>query len=265
MLVTEPGKAPQRVPARLIGRVVIVGNVPMESGVVTLFAEQGTPVLFLDSKGSRPAIALLADERGPQRWRRQHLLFRRPPTSERLRMWMRSRRRVTTIRVIRRLSPRLGKALQREGFRDGHYEAILKPLKRNNPRWQVLVGMLRAMFLELVIPLLERAKFDPHCGVLHRGDDFGLAQDVCWVLEPELHLQALRFFRDPSRRGGLPWRPEGEEMREVVLRFENQKEHLQSEVQSLLDELVELMRQTDGDDLSRMLRHRRREASAEGL
>ena len=256
MLVKEPGKAERRVPARLIGRVVIVGNIEMESGVVTLFAQQGTPVLFLDSKDSRPAITLLCDERGPQRWTRQHYLFRRPPSSERFSMWLESRRRLSIIKTVRRLSPRLGKKFQREGFREKHYQALLKPLGRNNPRWRVLVGMLRAMTLEFVIPFLERAKLDPHCGILHRGEDFGLALDFCWVLEPELHYQALRFFKDPSRRGGLPWRPQGDEMREVIQRFENRKGYLSSEVQALVDEIIELMRQVDGDDVSCMLRHR---------
>ncbi|HDG98384.1 MAG TPA: hypothetical protein ENG73_09500 [Desulfobacterales bacterium] len=257
VIVKEQGKAERRVPARLIGRVVIVGNVPMESGVVTLFACQGTPVLFLDTKESRPAITMLCEERGPQRWTRQHLLFRRPPSADRLRMWLQSRRRASIIRVVRRLSPRLGRDFQRGGFREEHYQELLRPLRRNNPRWQVLVGMLRAMTLEFIVPFLERAKFDPHCGVLHRGEDFGLALDFCWVLEPELHYQALRFFKDPSRRGGLPWRPHGEEMREVVQRFENRKPYLRSEVQALIDEILDLMRQADGDDLSRLLRHRR--------
>ncbi|RLA84487.1 MAG: hypothetical protein DRG31_04860, partial [Deltaproteobacteria bacterium] len=39
--------------------MVIMGNVAMESRVVTLFAQQGTPVLFLYSKDSWPAITLL--------------------------------------------------------------------------------------------------------------------------------------------------------------------------------------------------------------
>ena len=265
MLVTEPGKAPRRVPARLIGRVVIVGNVPMESAVVTLFVQQGTPVIFFDRRDLRPAITLLCEERGPQRRSRQHLLFRRPPTSERIRLWLRSKRRLSVVRVLKRLSRRLAKRFEREGLREEDYDALLRTLRRSNPRWQVLVGVLRGMMLEFVIPLLQRARLDPHCGVLHPAEDFGLGLDFCFVLEPEIHLQALRFFKDPTRRGHLPWFPRGKDMQEIVLRFENNKKNLEAQVQALIDELLDLMRDVDGGDLSRMLRHRRQQKVAKDL
>ena len=89
--------------------------------------------------------------------------------------------------------------------------------------------------------------------------------DFCFVLEPEIHLQALRFFKDPTRRGHLPWFPQGKEMQEIVLRFENGKENLEAHVQALIDELLDLMRDVDGSDLSRMLRHRRQQKVAKDL
>lgn len=237
----------------------------MESAVVTLFAQQGTPVIFLERKDLRPAITLLCEERGPQRRTRQHLLFRQPPSSERVGLWLRSKRRLSVVRVLRKLSRKLAKRFEKGDLCEKDYEALLRTLRRSNPRWQVLVGILKAMMLEFVIPLLQRAKLDPHCGVLHPAEDFGLGLDFCFVLEPEIHLQALRFFKAPNRRGHLPWFPQGEEMREIVLRFENSKENLKAHVQALIDELLELMREVGGDDLSHMLRHRRRQKAAEDL
>ena len=184
MLVTEPGKAPRRVPARLIGRVVIVGNVPMESAVVTLFVQQGTPVIFFDRRDLRPAITLLCEERGPQRRSRQHLLFRRPPTSERIRLWLRSKRRLSVVRVLKRLSRRLAKRFEREGLREEDYDALLRTLRRSNPRWQVLVGVLRGMMLSSLFRCCNGRGLIPTAGssIRRRILDWALTSASSWNL-----------------------------------------------------------------------------------
>ncbi|PIX82923.1 MAG: hypothetical protein COZ33_08140, partial [Nitrospirae bacterium CG_4_10_14_3_um_filter_70_108] len=49
--ITVPGSACQRVPARRVGRVVILGELTLPVSALTLFSERGVPVTFLDRAG----------------------------------------------------------------------------------------------------------------------------------------------------------------------------------------------------------------------
>lgn len=258
LLIQEQGKAPRWVPLRQLERVVFFGNMTLEMAILCALAEEGIPVLLIGGKGSRPVMVSKIDDRGVQKSTRQRYYFRRPPFSEEVMHWLTSKRKIIILKIFKKLSPKIHKKFAKEGINDTRYLEIIEHFRKSNPRWSVLVGIINAMLLELLLPVIENARLDPHCGVKNRGVDFGFALDLCWVFEPEVHYQAIRFFKDPARRGGLPWYPSGELLKELVTRFEERKKFLISEAKLLLDELNDLLRQINGDVVPSLLRRRRR-------
>jgi CRISPR/Cas system-associated endonuclease Cas1 len=49
--VEQANCAGQRVPARLVRRAIVVGNVTLDSGTLTLLAQRGVPIALLDRRG----------------------------------------------------------------------------------------------------------------------------------------------------------------------------------------------------------------------
>lgn len=261
LLIQEAGKASRWIPLRQLERVVLFGNMTLETSILCSLAEEGIPILLINGKGSKPVMVSKIESSGVQKNTRQHFYFRRPPYTEEINNWLISKRKSVILKVFKKISSKLQKKLAKEGLSETRYMEIIEHLKKNNPRWQILNGILRAMLLEFLLPLIEKAKLDPHCGVKNRGVDFGFALDLCWVFEPEIHYQTMRFFKDPARRGGLPWFPSGDLLKEIVVRFEERRKFLLSEVNVLLDELNDLLRQIDGDVVPSLLRRRRSSAA----
>ncbi|MFN3531862.1 MAG: CRISPR-associated endonuclease Cas1, partial [Candidatus Brocadia sp.] len=48
IVVKEGKKSGRRVPARMIQRVIITGNIKLETSLITLFTQNNVPVTFLD-------------------------------------------------------------------------------------------------------------------------------------------------------------------------------------------------------------------------
>ena len=56
--VHQSNSAGQRVPARLVRRAIVVGNVALDSASLTLLAQRGVPVTLLDRRGEPLAMVL---------------------------------------------------------------------------------------------------------------------------------------------------------------------------------------------------------------
>ena len=56
--VKEDGVAGRRIPARLIEHVIIMGNVRLDAGVITLFTENNIPITFMNNKGNEVALTI---------------------------------------------------------------------------------------------------------------------------------------------------------------------------------------------------------------
>lgn len=244
----------RRIPIRWLERVVVVGNMELESQLLSRLAAQGIPVLLVERESLKSAVVYKVNENGVQIKKRQHMVFRKAPLSEHVSNWMRSKRREMILKTIKKYSPRLVNLFLQDGNIECKYQQLIKILKRNIPSWDTVIGLIRSMMFELLLTIIKKTNFDPHCGAINRGIDFGFVLDLLWIMEPEVDYQAVRFFRIPSRRNIKLLSKGNQEFREIVHRFENRKKLVDKEVKFFLDELIDLMRRVDGELVSGLLR-----------
>lgn len=247
--VREEGRAGRRIPARLIGRVVIIGNVRLETDVITLFTDNDVPVTLMNRAGESAAVVMPYVERQPRFYEKQKALLTSPEMIRRAKDWMYSQRRRNELKVIRRLSKSAFEALTASGFTPNEYWRIVERARGiSDDQWQAVCNVMRMLFREMVAGYLVKAGLDPHIGILNRRRNFGLVLDICSMLEPEVHIQAIQFSKVARARaylaregGGWAVTPEG--MKDIVHRFENRREEVKAEIGLILDNLFELLRE----------------------
>jgi CRISPR/Cas system-associated endonuclease Cas1 len=247
--VREEGRAGRRVPARLIGRVVIIGNVRLETDVITLFTDNDVPVTLMNRAGESAAVVMPYIERLPRYYEKQKELLTEPERIQRVKDWMYSQRRRIELKVLRRLSKSVFESFAASGFSRKDYRAVVEKARAiSDEQWQAVCNVVRMLLREMVVGYIVKIGLDPHIGILNRRHNFGLALDICYILDPEVHIQSIQFSRVArtnsyvtKERGGWAVTPEG--MRDIVHRFENQRERVKADIGLVLDNLFELMRE----------------------
>lgn len=251
--IRQEGKAGRRVPARLVGRVVVIGNVRLNAGAVTLFTENGIPVIFMNMRGEETAVTLPYNHQIVRHYEEQRVLLETEENTERFRTWLASRQREARLRAVSRLAPGLAPSLTAEGMREEDYRKFLSSsIKGAQEKWAVVKGVVGNLCRELIIADLLKADLDPHVGVVHRRHNFALALDLYEAMSPEADVQALQFLISARRNNGLMarehrgWAVSSEGMKEIVHRFENRRKPLREKVGLLIDDVFELMRELRG-------------------
>jgi CRISPR/Cas system-associated endonuclease Cas1 len=249
--VTETGKAGRRVPVRLVSRVVIIGNLRVESAIVTLFTEHNVPVTFMNRRGEELAVAIPFNHQLPHHYEEQKALLDDEENVERFRQWTCRERRRLQLETIERLSSAAAPIYKSKGFRDRDYDEFIHRyamMAGTIPERKLAEGIITGLFREMVVGELLKADLDPHLGVVHRRHNFGLALDICSILEPEIHLQAIQFLRAAKGRSFMLQGPghdvlSKDGMKDLIHRFENKRVAQQACIGAILDGLFELIRE----------------------
>jgi len=247
--VTVPGRASQRVPARRVGRVVILGELTLPVSALTLFSERGVPVTFLDGRGRTRGI----------------LLHPNPPEDPRAQGWLRSlradevsRRQVRRLYTAHRRRLQLGAlaAIQSpmrdyargRGLRDQDYQRwLLAAVREGTPREAVrvvrrtLVSLLRTWCGRA----LTAARIDQRMGLADPYRPFGLAEELTSTLYPILDPVWVRLFRRQDavrhfRLEGLEWALAPRQARWLIAPYEGQGPRLTAAFDALLRDLLSL-------------------------
>ncbi|NOZ67655.1 MAG: hypothetical protein GXP46_00060 [Deferribacteres bacterium] len=247
--VREEGRAGRRIPARLVDRVVVIGNVRLDSGMITLFADNNTPITFLNTRAEETAVVLPYNHRLPDHYREQRALLQSDRTIRHFRRWASARRALFQLNFIRKYVPRLAPRLSVEGFGEGNYQEILRRVRKVKERkWHAVNVIVTALFRNMIMHGLVDSGLDPHPGVIHRRHNFGFALDICYVMGGESDIQTMQFFRS-SNPGELIKDEDGQPVvtavgiRNIVHRFENKRRDTQEKLNSTIDEIFELMRE----------------------
>jgi len=247
--IKEDGKAGRRVPARLVSRVVIIGNLRCEAGILTLFTDNDVPVTLISRKGDSVAVVMPYHDTLSRYYHKQKAFLKTEENINRFKDWLYARRRALEIYVLKRLSKKIAGEFVMNGFRTRDYMNIIKKFNPSDTaRWDVVKAMVANLFREMTISCIVKAELDPHIGVLHRRYNFGLALDICHILEPLVDLQTIQFLRNAGRNNYLTndpsgWSISGDGVKDIVQRFENMKKRVYQSEEKLLDNLFELMRE----------------------
>lgn len=246
--VVAKERAGRRVPARLLGSVVVIGNVLLDAGAIRLFAEHAIPVVFLTRRADEVAVTIPYNHKLPTHYEEQKVFLENESKSGRYLRWVEAKRMILQVRAMRRLLPERAREIS-FGLGEGNYQALLQSLKpHDEERWGIVSDIVGNLFRGIITERLIRADLDPHCGVMHRRHNFGLALDVCYILGAESDSQCLQLFRssDAKRafersRGNLQLSDTG--ARCVIQRFENRRRAIHRLIELVIDELFELMRE----------------------
>jgi len=101
----------QRVPVRLISRVVIIGNVKLEAGAITLFTKNDIPVIFMSCSGEEEAVAIPYNHRLAKHYGEQKILFDAPENEKRYENWVETKRMVIQVNMLKRLQKKMSDEL----------------------------------------------------------------------------------------------------------------------------------------------------------
>jgi hypothetical protein len=250
--IKEEGRAGRRIPARLIGRVIIIGNLRFEAGVVTLFTGNDIPVTFINHRGDAAAVAMPYNHHLPRHYEEQKVFLENEENEDRFKRWVYAKRREAQIRVVKRLSKGVARSFAEKGFREKDYQQFIEEFKptgqAKDEYWRVACGIVSNLFREMAIGCVVKADLDPHLGVIYRRHNFGFALDLCRVLEAEIDLQCIQFLKGAKEReflikGSAGWAVSKEGMKDIIHRFENRRKQLQEIVERLMDDIFEMMRE----------------------
>lgn len=242
-------KAGRRVPARLISRVIITGNVKLDTGVITLFTENGKPVIFLNRKGDILATAFGMSNPNWRIKERQTVLFTNNVYRPRVIDWITARRRNNQLQLLKDLSCKELNLLRRKGLREKDFKRIIATyLPEDENPVHVIKGTVTGLIHELITDNLIASELDLHIGVLHRRYNSGLVRDLSYIIETEAIRQTIQFFKLKRWEFYLDY-VEGEwllnagGMKSIAVRFENQKKEIEEIIDNLVDDIFQLMRE----------------------
>jgi CRISPR/Cas system-associated endonuclease Cas1 len=246
IVVKEEGKSGKRVPARIIQRVVIIGNIKLETSLITLFTQNNVPVTFFDKKGNQVAVTLPYKQHLPGHYKAQRIFFESDYNSKRFMTFLRAYRQRVQIDVLKRLlKGRMPDSYVSVGLKEEDYQQVMDSIiLPYRERFQYIRNTVSAVFTEMVTSKLISSDLDPHMGVMHRRRDFGLALDLCHILGPEMDIQSIQYFsgkKGPCHR--TKKEVSSEDIKAIVVRFENRKEALIFMTEHIIDGIFELIRE----------------------
>lgn len=102
LVVKEEGMSGRRVPARMVQRVIVTGNIKLETSLITLFTQNNVPVTFLDKKGNQIAVTLPYKQYLPEHYKEQKIFFESDYTTQRFMTFLRAYRQRVQIDVLKR-------------------------------------------------------------------------------------------------------------------------------------------------------------------
>lgn len=246
--ITASNRAGCRVPVRLVSRVVITGNVRLDAGCITLFTENGIPVIFLNRRGEVLATATGIVNPDLRLKERQTLLFANTVYRPRVLNWIKAKRKNLQLRLLKDFGYKY-KPFAKKGFRERDFKKeIAVHLKVEDIYVRIVQGIIKGMFFELLTSSVLHADLDPHLGVVHRRYNLGLVRDMVYILEAEIVRQVIQFFK--LKRWDFYFNKNSDEVtlnpagiKSIAMRFEGQRERLENIVEELLDDIFNLLRE----------------------
>jgi len=246
--IKQKGKAGRRIPQNLVDRVVIIGNVKLDTGVITLFTAKGVPVTFLNMAGEELAVTMPYSHYFPDHHEAQRLILSSEKSMKRYMTWFYAAKRRIQIESAMRLVKNKN-LIQEKGLRERDYRNIIKGLVNTKSEgWRITRRTVATILREMIIKSLIDAGLDPHIGIVHSRQNFGLALDISDIMGPEVDMQTLQFIKSSrskefwdKKEDGISLKKEG--MKDIIHRFENRRKYNHYKIETIVDGLFDVMKE----------------------
>jgi hypothetical protein len=233
--VQQAHRAAQRIPARLVRRAIVVGNVPLDSASLTLLAQRGVPITLFNRRGEPLAMVLGLRDGAPQRRARQAALSEDREKRERIAAWLDAWERGRQLRAAKRLDAGRTHLWRRVGFRRADYEELISSAARARGRHVAERVFLRGALQELVAAEIAGQDWDLHTGVRHHGETCGFVKDCASPLYPEADVLWLAL---PAPK---PNEVRVLDTRRLAEHFEATRKRLEALVRLMLEQYARLL------------------------
>ncbi len=249
--IKEKDRAGRRVPVRLINQMIITGNVRIESGVIAMLVERGVPITFLNKKSGMRASVIEDDPTYTVLKEKVERLRMSSGGQTRVKNWLQARRKTFQRRLLVNINKSFGIFIEKRGFKEEYYQQCLKGLLGDMPtikHIKAVQNVIDALFHELVLKKILDMELDPHISFLHKIQNFAFVKDLRYAVEAERDRQVLQFFKKREffvffeKRKGL-YTINSAGMKNIIIRFENQKERVLKVIDLLLMDFFSILRE----------------------
>lgn len=256
LLITSPDCADRRIPVPMLARVVVFGNILIDSDVLNLLGSRDIPVIFIDKYAKSRATSLPLNYSMPLPCNSLQIITKDEKKRKEFIDWARQMRIFLQNTVIRNLYHHNCNVTGID-----YRKIIYMLMPENRVHWFIAKSLLRILLWLLILEELHNNRFDPHCGIIHNKSSFGLVQDYFYILQSETDLQALQFFKTDSidllieEKTDRTYQLTARGFHNIIHRFENKQYMVKKNMKSITDKILELMGGDNESKLSRVLRH----------
>ena len=246
--IKEKGKSGRRIPARLINMVFVVGNIKIDSGVITLFTENNTPVTFMNNKGEMLGVAMPNKKNHSFYAERQKLLCSTTDLIEEYTVWLKSMKKRLQLNALKQMAYPVAVVYMNKGFRERDYNCIIDTMKKDKEsQWDATRRIVINIIEEMIIDALISIGLDPHEGVVNVASNFSFAKDICDAMAPVADLQSFRFLKSArpyhfivDTENNCVLSRDG--LKKVIFEFENCKYEFKSSIIMIINSFLDFLR-----------------------
>lgn len=246
--IKERDSAGRRIPVRLINMVVVIGSITFDTGIVALLSENDIPIMFMNVRGEEVAVASPARMKTLEYVDLQAYLMEKRASVTDYVAWSHSKRRKISYLVRGLHAERNDGPFARAWSDRAEMERAIAYARREHPLvFHSASRIIESLAREMTISILERAHLNPHTGIMHRNAEFGFARDICFMIEPEIEVQAAGFAFSARQEhftvnGGRSCVLSQAGMRKLVEIFEDSKTVLARYVEDVLSSYLRFVR-----------------------
>ncbi|GAQ95557.1 CRISPR/Cas system-associated endonuclease Cas1 [Thermodesulfovibrio aggregans] len=240
LLIERRNCAPVRIPVNLVDKVVIYGNVELDSFSLTLFSAYRVPVLII-GRHDGVSIVLPYNNDAKTNSKIQKLMLASPKIVNSYKDWVLKTRGENQRKILNKLFPNMSITIEGEE----NYEKMIGRIKPSDFLWSLIKEIMANLLIITILSRLLNAKLDPHLGILNQNCNYGLVFDIYFIHEPIAEYLAFQFFYADSFNIDFAKNPEinGEQLQRIIELFEKKKEEIEYQLNKTIAEIFHLMRQ----------------------
>ncbi len=237
VLIERKNKAPVRIPVNYVDKVIILGNVELDSFSLTLFSSHRIPVLIIN-RDREFSLILPPNKDLSDLSREQKRLLSSSVLIDKYRSTILRRRFEEERKVIRILFDKISINPQ------DRYHTIINKIKPSEFLWNKVKAIIANLIQINIIERIMSARLNPHLGVINKACNYGLVYDIYHIFEPEADLQTAKFFCLSKLKNDFANNPHiSHEILEIMINnFEKRQAEISNSIDMVISEILEIMR-----------------------